>query len=262
MSQIPKNSKLSQLLLVIPNHVVITSKWLKELAYSYSNIERYKASGWLQQLARGVYKKQDDDIDWRGALFGLQQQHPGEHHAGGLTSLELRGSSHFTKLGTERAIYVYSSTRSKLPLWFRKVNWGSEITFVYSDFLDSRIGIELFDCGSYRMEISSRERAMLEMIYGIPKLHSFAECNLIMENLSTLRPELVQELLMACKSVKVLRVFLFLAKNNYHKWFENLELKKLDLGEGKRQISARGIYDPEFKITYPKDLFEDDEIRF
>lgn len=257
-----RNSKLSQLLLNIPNHIVITSKWLLKLGYTYSNIERYKLSGWLEQLEIGVYKKQNDVVDWKGAIFGLQQQIPGEFHAGGLTSLELRGSSHFAKLSQERTVYMYSSPKNRVPQWFVKNKWNAQISLSYSNFLPEKLGIEKFDCEGFQIEVSSRERAILEVIYNIGKLHSFSECNLIMENLSTLRHALVQDLLEHCKSIKTVRVFLFLAKRNNHKWFKDVYIQKLDMGSGKRQIVSNGIYDPEFKITYPRDLFENDEIRF
>ena len=75
-----------------------------------------------------------------------------------------------------------------------------------------------------------------------------------MENLNNLHPKIVQELLENCTSVKVNRLFLFLAKKAGHVWYNNLDLEKINLGEGKRKIVDNGIYIPEFKITVPKIL--------
>lgn len=51
----------------------------------------------------------------------------------------------------------------------------------------------------------------MEMLYLVPKVHSFEEADLIMESLSTLRGDLLQKLLEKCNSVKVKRMFLYLS---------------------------------------------------
>jgi hypothetical protein len=59
------------------------------------------------------------------------------------------------------------------------------------------------------------------------------------------------ELLLQCKSVKVLRLFLFMAEKAGHSWFRYLDTGRLDLGTGKRSISPGGVYVPEYQITVP-----------
>ena len=39
-----------------------------------------------------------------------------------------------------------------------------------------------------------------------------------------------------CRSVKVKRLFLFMAEKARHAWFEALDLDRIDLGSGKRVI--------------------------
>ena len=41
-----------------------------------------------------------------------------------------------------------------------------------------------------------------------------------MENLATLRSEVIQELLIACSSIKVNRLFIYMAKKVSHTWIE------------------------------------------
>ena len=52
---------------------------------------------------------------------------------------------------------------------------------------------------------------MVELLARVSDEGSFEEARLIMEGLTRLRPELVQELLGSCRSVKAKRLFLFLA---------------------------------------------------
>ena len=75
-----------------------------------------------------------------------------------------------------------------------------------------------------------------------------------MEGLNNLRPALVQSLLEACQSVKVKRLFLYLAEKSNHDWFTYLDLSKIDLGSGKRSIVKDGVYISRYQITVPKEL--------
>jgi hypothetical protein len=76
----------------------------------------------------------------------------------------------------------------------------------------------------------------------------------IMENLVTLRPKVVQNLLEMCRSVKVKRLFLFLAQKADLPWFTKLNTANLDLGKGKRMIVKDGALDKTYEITVPREL--------
>ena len=93
---------------------------------------------------------------------------------------------------------------------------------------------------------------MMEMLYLVPNEQSFEEAYEIMEGLTTLRPKLVQRLLEECKSVKVRRLFLFMAESSNHDWVKELNVEKIDLGSGKRVIVKNGVLDKKYKITVPR----------
>ena len=57
-----------------------------------------------------------------------------------------------------------------------------------------------------------------------------------------------------CRSVKVNRLFLYMAEKAGHNWFQYLDLKKVNLGKGKRSIVKNGVYENKYKITVPKEL--------
>ena len=84
----------------------------------------------------------------------------------------------------------------------------------------------------------------------------------MVENSSSFRADLMQLLLEQCSSIKTKRIALFLAEKNNLSWFSELDLSKITLGSGEREIVKNGIFNPKYKITYPKDLFEDDRIAF
>jgi hypothetical protein len=76
----------------------------------------------------------------------------------------------------------------------------------------------------------------------------------IMEQLSTLRPDVMQELLEGTTNKRVKRVFLYMAEKAGHYWFDELDKGKIDLGEGKLQLAKEGTYNAKYKITIPKEL--------
>ena len=91
----------------------------------------------------------------------------------------------------------------------------------------------------------------MEVLYGVPQVDSYEEARLLMEGLTTLRPRLVQALLETCASVKVKRLFMFLAEDCKHPWAGKVDLSKVDLGKGKRALVKGGRFDAKYQITVP-----------
>src|SRR3546814_16638979 len=96
------------------------------------------------------------------------------------------------------------------------------------------------------------ERAILETLEGIPRTVSFEHGAELFEGLTTLRPKLAQALLMACRSVKAKRLFLYFSGQYRHAWTRQLRADEIDIGSGKRQIVKGGELDPQFLITVQK----------
>jgi hypothetical protein len=91
------------------------------------------------------------------------------------------------------------------------------------------------------------------MLHLVPRKVGFDEARLVMGNLATLRPEVVQGLLEACRSVKVKRLFLYMAETEGHAWLTKVDLSKVDLGKGKRMVVPKGRYDAKYRITVTLD---------
>ena len=55
-----------------------------------------------------------------------------------------------------------------------------------------------------------------------------------------------------CESVKVKRVLLYLAEKLQLPFLKKINLKKIDLGKGKRVVCKSGVFDPKYSITVPR----------
>ena len=80
-----------------------------------------------------------------------------------------------------------------------------------------------------------------------------------MESLNNLRPKSVQILLENGSSIKVKRLFLYLAEKFNHQWLKHLDLTKVNLGSGKRSFVKNGAYISKYKITVPKEFEKNEE---
>ena len=108
-------------------------------------------------------------------------------------------------------------------------------------------------CSSDLIRISAPERAILEMLTLVPAQQGFDEAFKIIENALTLRPSLMQELLRQCDSIKVKRLFLYMAEKAQLTVADRLLQNAIDLGQGKRVIVKNGRLDQKYLITIPKD---------
>jgi len=141
-----------------------------------------------------------------------------------------------------------------LPLWFKKRGWGLNVESKMTSFLPPDLGLVEIDHKSFKIKISSPARAVMECLYLAPKSQPLMEVFELMEGLNNLRPATVQKLLEECTSVKVKRLFLYLADKAGHEWLSYINLDKVDLGSGKRAIVSDGVYVAKYQITVPKAL--------
>lgn len=246
-------SKINLLLQKLPIRAVITDKWLKAMDISNSLKHSYIRGKWLSNIGSGAVIRTGDKVSWVGGVFALQTQLSLNCHIGAKHALELFGFSHFIRF-EQNKIIIFSSKNINIPKWFLKYQWNTQINIIKSDFLPMNIGIEEREVEGMIIKISGPERAILELIYLIPVKQSFEEADLIMENLVSLRPRVIQSLLESCSSIKVKRIFLYLAERHNHAWFNKLNLENINLGKGKRSIINGGLLDKKYQITIPSIL--------
>jgi hypothetical protein len=251
-------TKINQLLLSQPSGVVLQSFWLVQQGYSLSLQQVYRKSSWLEAIGTGAMIRAGDTISYEGAIYALQKQSNLSVHPGGRTALSLLGKAHYLSL-SEKKVTVFGDKDVGLPGWFLKHDWGVSIEYHQSSFLPPNAGLSDIEVKSYSIKVSGAARALMECLYLAPEKMELMECYELMEGLNNLDPEQVQELLEKCQSVKVKRLFLYMAEKANHSWTKYLQLEKVDLGSGKRSIVAGGTYISKYHITVPKELAKHDE---
>ncbi len=246
--------KIQRLVFARPHNVVLTQRYLTSLGISRQLTNRYIGSGWLARIGFGASLRPDDTIDWRGGLYALQAQLQMTIHVAARTALELRGLSHFVPLGPKPIVKLISDCPEHLPFWFQNYPWKTTIEHhVFTLFDETPKGSSAqLDCGGFSIAISSPERAIIEVMHLAKTNAEIEHAIYLMENLSTLRPQLVQRLLEECFSIKVKRLFLWSAEHVGHGWVEGLDTTQVELGSGKRQIYKGGRFGPKYQITIPK----------
>ncbi len=243
-------TKINQLIRNWPKGTVKTVKELQELGYSPQLLKSYSNSKWIELYNRGIYKLSEDEVSWQGLLYGMQRKRKTTLHAGARTALSLQGFAQYIKLGNDR-VYLFSDKSENFNTWLNKnKNITLKRTAVFN--YQNQNNFTSYSTNQFEIIISTPELAIMEMLYLVPNEQSFNKAYEIMEGLTTLRPKLVQRLLEECKSIKVNRLFLFMAEVSNHNWVKELNVEKINLGSGKRVIVKNGVLDKKHKITVPK----------
>ncbi len=237
----------------LPYGTVYLSSWLSDKGYSPDLQKRYRSSKWLESIGTGAMKRTGDLIDLDGALYALQNQLSLSVHVGGRSALALLGRTHYLELGNGEVI-IFGQAGEKLPKWFNTYTWATTVKYFPTSFLPGTLGLTDLEVKDFKVKVSGPVRAILECLYLAPKKQALLECYELLEGMNNLRPGVVQELLESCNSVKVKRLFLFMAEKTGHSWVKHINLEKIDLGKGKRSIVPGGVYIPKFEITVPKEL--------
>lgn len=269
------SNKLNLLDRQLPEGLLVDAAWLEQSGYYASLRHHYVASGWLEQPARGVFRRPRGQLSWEQVVISLQTllKHP--ISVGGRTALELGGYAHYLPQ-TQQQIHLYSD--NKAPAWLFKLplqetfvihnrsrflpapKIASElISFDHSASLEGALvlaGLIVTSWGhwAWPLIISTPERAYLELLDELPENESFHMADVMMEGLTNLSPFRLQSLLEVTNSVKVKRLFFLFAERHNHAWLKRLDINKIDLGKGKRMLVKGGKFHPKYQITIPKEF--------
>jgi len=270
-----KDNKLNKLHDLLPEGVAVPSKWLAEQGYSRQLVRKYVQSQWLQALGRGVYVRPQAELKWQGLVLGMQHFAHSPFHVGGATALNLQGYAHYLPLGGDdkggsnksgnntsnnktgsEIIHLWG--QGKVPAWVKATTLSETLQFHPRQLFDEpaqAVGFELMPAGirDLLLQVSAPERAIMEVLYDVQgDEHAFTHAVELFEGLTSLRPKRVNALLQHCRSIKVKRLFLFMADQFSYPWIARIEKNQLDLGSGKRVIVKGGKLDKQYLITVPE----------
>lgn len=277
--------KLNWLQHNLPEGLVVDSAWLQGRGYSSALRSKYAARGWLEQVARGVYRRPPaplpkEGLRWQNVAISLQMVLECPVIVGGRTALELQGFAHYLSVAGQREVHLYGD--APLPTWVGKLKLDTKFVFHNAKKLfrnepiasslgghnaptqtDERSGAASIGSGLMRQTwgqwnwpftMSAPERAILELLDEVPERETFHQADMFMDGLRNLSPRKLQKLLVDCRSVKVKRLFLWFAERHNHAWVQKLDHKDIDLGSGKRMLVRGGKLDSKFNITVPENL--------
>lgn len=231
---------------------IMLTSWLETKGISRSDLSNYVKHNTLKRVATGVYKYPETELSLYGILSSYQTQENLRYHLGAATALELKGFSHYIPMGKPQAV-IFTPRTKPLPKWILSTSLDMTIvdltTKVFPD-----IGIANIHFNGNYLKVSSPERAIMECLLMYPMHTNLQDVYYLMEMLNALRSTLVQKLLEECTSIKVKRLFLYLAEKARHRWFDNLDLSKISLGSGTRSLVSGGVKNSKYDIMIPKEL--------
>jgi hypothetical protein len=227
---------------------------LKQNGYSDQLLKQYRNSGWLSALSKGVMYRFGDKLLSYPALACYNQQMGKKFHVAAHSALELNGFNHYVPMG-KPLLMVGHPKQQTVPDWMKKNNFDRVIKF-FSTEIFIKPQLSTFNVEGVNLLVSSPEQAFLECLLLSPKQYIFMDLFYIMEQLTTLRPEILQDLLENTDNFKVKRLFLYMAEKAGHYWFNLLDMDRVDIGASKHQLVKNGVYIPKYKITVPKELYD------
>ena len=271
---IQNKGKLNQLELQLPEGLLADSAWFEQKGYSRALRNQYVAAGWLEQTARGVFRRPRGRISWEQVVISLQTLLAYPVSVGGRSALELQGYAHYLPL-SQSDIHLYCDI--KLPSWLHKlpleeafITHNRQRIWQNIDHMQEPLSLDnpakegaplpgelrIVQWGQWHwpMVISSPERSYLELLDELPKNDTFHTADVLMEGLVSISPRRMQSLLEATKSIKVKRLFFFFAERHKHQWLSRINRERIDMGAGKRVLAKGGKLDPVYQITVPAEF--------
>jgi hypothetical protein len=270
----PTERPLNRLERELPEGILVDAAWLKNHGYSRQLLSHYAHAGWLEQPARGVYRRPRGSLNWQQVVTSLQSFLDLPLTVGGRTALELQGYAHYLPQ-TERQVHLYGPKPP--PGWLSNLKFDVQFHYHNSGKLfrtcaaaaefekvlagvpaKDALGLSLMSLPwgqwDWKLILATPERALLELLDELPNRETFHQVDMLMQGMVNLSPRRLKKMLGDCKSVKVKRLFFYFADRHSHAWLKPLKSETFDLGTGKRLLVKGGKLDHTYQITVPRDL--------
>lgn len=247
--------KLKPLLADSASTGVLTTAWLRQAGYSSQLLSKYVRSGWLTSIGHGAYARDASRILWQHGLHALQAQLELPIWLGGLSALSVHGLGHQLAMGQER-VWLYARDAPHLPKWFTQYPWSVEFVLVNRRLFDDAPDDDLAagESGGVSLTVSRPERAVLEYLDHVKDRATFEDAADVMAGAMTFSPKRMQTLFESCRSIRAKRLALYFADHYQLPWWDQLDVSRVNLGSGPRQVVAEGRLDSKYQITIPRSL--------
>ena len=264
---VPKYSMLrTELGNLIPEGLIVSRKSLVRKGIRHSSIDNALRSGLIVSLWPGVYARAGVELKAEDVVASLQRM-GSDLVVGGVSALELRGRNYYIPLRSSRTVQLHGCDRL-LP-WVDKLGLSETFRRCSTVRLLGRVGsmpaddpsgqrfpfAALWPWGRWTVRISTAERALFEVLHGVPTRESFEDAELLMQGLPDLSPTRLDRLLRRTRSVKVKRLFFWLAERQGFSWATRIDPGKFELGSGKRVLEKSGKLVEKYGITVPETMF-------
>jgi hypothetical protein len=251
--------------LMIPEGSFVTRNWLLNQGINHHTIDNLVKSVQLEIVRKGVYKRPFTKLSWQGVVLTLQKMYDFDVVIGGLTALELQGYAHYLPLNKTRQVHLF--TQRSLPDWISTLVEETNFVCHLQSDLQSRAHLQngfdrvlkgntfLFPWRDELpgLEMSDPERAILELLVHVPNEISFENAEQILQGMTSLSPNKLNQLLLVCDNIRLRRLFLWMAERQNHQWFKKLNLEDISLGSGNRVLVKGGVLNKKYKITVPQE---------
>jgi hypothetical protein len=214
----------------------IDADMLRENGISPANATYLTSAGWLQRLSKSVYLLKGDSLTRDGILAFLRVRLPGLH-VGGKTALAWRGTRH--NVAFRERVVLWGPRPYKFPDWVAQhLLFSYQTTSIFDDAWSKTRYIKPLPNGQPDVLVSVPELALLELASDIGKGQSIEEAQNLVESLRNLRPTVLEECLLHCTRIKVVKLVRDLGEHSGFLWGQDLQKHVDRLGAGKRWDST------------------------
>ena len=249
---IVSSTKINQLLKNSSPTGLVFSDWMRHNGYSTQLQKRYRDSGWLSSLSKGVMYRTGSKLSAYDAIASYNKQMDKNVCIAAVSALEYAGFNHFVPMG-KPVLSITLENERLFPIWMKSDLFDMTFRPLTINIFKKKATIKQ-EVESGVLFISSPEQAFLECLACAPKYYTYMDLYYIMEQLTTLRPDVLQDLLENMTNFSVKRMFLYMAEKAGHYWFDELNFETIDLGTSKLQLVGKGVYNAKYRITIPKEL--------
>lgn len=213
----------------------LTSEDLSTLGISADLAVHYVRAGWLNRLARGVYSRPNDMPALHPSLILLQRKFEGLH-VGGKSALDWYGVRHY--LSQRPVLHLYGWAAVRMPDWFTE-RFPAEYhrKRLFDEQPGALLQVAPFENRSGAPQVSTPERALLEVLSEVGVRQSLQEARELMESTYSLRADVLRDLLQRCTNVKTVRLCLQLGRELSLPWVVKLDPTQLPTGSDKPWVS-------------------------